>query len=328
MIRLIFLAVCLFATPASAGVVKAVDLTKRFYQNFETQSLLLEKQAMIDCRPEALKPAYHSAFDAWVAASAIQFGPIEDIGGPLSIAFWPDKKGFTTKALKRLIQNNDPIIHNPQKFGEVSIAAKGFLAIERLLFDPAFNEYSEPGTTCALARAISKDIAHKAEYMNTIWQASFADVILTAGATDNSKFLSKKEAAQAYLTSISGALKFIETARIARPLGTFENPRPKRAEAWRSERPLRNIEVSLKTLQQLAMALADGQAPITKDEFSIALKFLPSITDKSFQSIAETKNRFKVESLLQMVLSIKEASLEELSLHLGVTTGFNALDGD
>lgn len=74
--------------------------------------------------------------------------------------------------------------------------------------------------------------------------------------------------------------------------------------------------------------MADGQAPIAMEELSVTLKFLPSIDDKSLQSITKTSVRFKVESLLQMVLSINEAATEELILHLGVTTGFNALDGD
>jgi len=140
--------------------------------------------------------------------------------------------------------------------------------------------------------------------------------------------LTKKEAAQSYLTSIISALEFIETARIARPMGTLDRPRPKRAETWRSDRPLRNITVSLKTVEQLVVDLADGQAPIAMEELSVTLKFLPSIDDKSLQSITKTSVRFKVESLLQMVLSINEAATEELILHLGVTTGFNALDGD
>lgn len=326
--RFILLALCLFTTPASAGVIEAVDLTKRFYQDFKTQSVVLEKAATADCASKTLIPAYHNAFDAWIAASTIQFGPIEEIGGALSIAFWPDKKGFTAKALSRLIQDEDPAIENKQLFDEVSIAAKGFFTLEFLLFDPAFNTYTNNDITCSLVKLIAKDIAKKASRMNDLWQTSFSNFILTAGQSGNVVYLSKKEAAQAYLTTTIRTLEFIETARLARPLGTFENPRPKRAEAWRSERPLRNIEVSLNTVERLIIALSDGQAPITEAELSIALGFLPTIEDKSFQFIMETAVRFKVESLQQMVSGAKEAASEELSLHFGVTTGFNSLDGD
>jgi len=326
--RFLLFITCLFATPVFGDVKQAVNITKSLYQDFAMQAQDLANVASDDCRSATLKPAYHNAFDAWVAASVIQFGPIDDIGGPLSIAFWPDKKGFTSKALRRLIHDNDPAVGNEKQFAEVSIAAKGFFALEFLLFDSDFNAYSNNGTVCALVRVITKDIARKADCMNTLWETSFAHFVLTAGQPGNTVFLTKTEAAQSYLTSIIGALEFIETARIARPLGTLDRPRPKRAEAWRSDRPLRNITVSLKTVEQLVDALADGQAPITMEELSVTLKFLPSIDDKSLQSITKTAVRFKVESLLQMVLSINEAATEELSLHLGVTTGFNALDGD
>ncbi len=111
-------------------------------------------------------------------------------------------------------------------------------------------------------------------------------------------------------------------------MGTLERARPKRAEGWRSDRPLRNIEVSLTALEEMIFALGDNEAPITQEELLTALAFIPSIEDKSLQSITDISVRFKVESLLQMIVNIKEAATEELSLYLGVTTGFNALDGD
>ncbi len=328
MIRIILIATCLHATPMFGGVKQAVEVTKNLHANFALQTQNLAKEATNNCMPASLKPAYHNAFDAWVATSVILFGPIDDIGGPLNIAFWPDKKSFTPKTLKRLIKDNDPAIENEDQFAEVSIAAKGFFALEYLLFEPGFNAYSRNDTTCALVQAITKDIAKKANHMNVAWQTGFAKMVLTAGQPENAIFLTKKEAAQSYLTTIIGALEFIEIARLARPLGTLDRPRPKRAEAWRSERPIRNIEVSLETIELLVVALADDQAPITEEELSIALGFISTIEDKSLQSIVETATRFKTESLLQMVLSIKEATTEELSIHLGVTTGFNALDGD
>ncbi len=326
--RLILFLICMFSAPAYAGVKEAVDVTKSFHENFAIQAQLLASDAEKSCGPDFLKPVYHKAFDAWVTASIIQFGPIDDVGGPLSIAFWPDKKGFTAKTIKRLLQENGEIITDKNQFAEVSIAGKGFFALERLLFDPEFSMYSTTSAECLLVKNIAKDIAQKADRMNDLWQTMFSDFLLTAGEEDNTVFLSKEEAAQAYLTSVIGALEFIETTRLARPLGTLERPRPKRAEGWRSERPLRNIRISLAALDDMVSALGDNEAPATQEELSIALSFIPSIQDKSLQSITDISVRFKVESLLQMVINIKEAATEELSLHLGVTTGFNALDGD
>lgn len=328
MIRFFLIATCLLSTPVFGEVKQAVEITKTLYQNFALQARTLANDASENCTSASLKPIYHNAFDAWIAASVIQFGPIDDIGGPLNIAFWPDKKGFTAKTLKRLITDNDPAIRNAAQFAEVSIAAKGFFALEYLLFEPNFNDYSRDDTACALVQAITKDIVEKADHMDMSWQTGFAQVVLTAGEAGNMVFLTKKEAAQSYLTSTISALEFIEVARLARPLGALGRPRPKRAEAWRSGRPIRNIKISLETIERLVIALADGQAPIAEEELSNALDFISTFEDKSLQSISQTATRFKAESLLQMVRSIKEATTEELSHHLGVATGFNALDGD
>ena len=328
MIRFITLLMFLWSAPASSDVRQAVDFTQTLYQDFETRADALSNEAERNCTPAALIPAYHKAFDAWVAASIFDFGPIDDVGGPLSIAFWPDKKGFTLKAVNRLLTEDASILKDKVQFAEVSVAGKGFFALELLLFDADLNGYSENSAACDLVQAITDDIAHKAERMNTLWEASFADFVLTAGAPGNTVFLSKKEAAQAYLTTTIGALEFLERARLGRPIGTLDRRRPKRAEGWRSNRSLHNINISLRTIDELVKALADNKAPVTEEELSAALKFIPSIEDKSFQAISETSVLFKVETLLQMVINIKEAAVEELSLHLGVNAGFNALDGD
>ncbi|MCB1403259.1 MAG: signal peptidase, partial [Rhodobacteraceae bacterium] len=66
-------------------------------------------------------------------------GPSET--GALSIAFWPDDRGFTARTLAGLIAAEDPIAGDPAGYGEVSIAARGLFALEMLLYDPAFDGY-------------------------------------------------------------------------------------------------------------------------------------------------------------------------------------------
>ncbi len=143
--RIILAFICLFTAPAYADVKQAVDVTKRFHQSFVIEAESLAVGAEKSCAASSLKLAYHKAFDAWITASIIQFGPIDDIGGPLSIAFWPDKKGFTVKTVKRLIQEDEVVIADDGQFAEVSVAGKGFLALDLLLFSnnwlkpPAFS---------------------------------------------------------------------------------------------------------------------------------------------------------------------------------------------
>ncbi|PCH98019.1 MAG: signal peptidase [Rhodobacteraceae bacterium] len=326
--RFIILALLICVQPAFADMNKAVIVTQNKYAQFAQTSQALVLATQTNCTAPSVMPAYHAAFDAWVEASIVLFGPLDEIGGLLSLGFWPDKKGFTAKTLRKLIAAQDIPTLEADNFAQVSIAGKGFFALDHLLGDATFNDYGSDSYTCKLVQAIAADLAHNAQIMDAKWQDEFARTIATAGQPDNALFLSPDEVAQAYLTTLAGALEYIETQRLARPLGSFEKQRPKRAEAWRTTRPLRNIEHALSAAHDLATALGDGQISLTQEAFVNALDFMPRITDKDFTQIADTSNRFQAESLQTLVSVIHEAVEVELGAHLGVTIGFNALDGD
>ena len=76
-----FLASCLLGvslfTPAVADTRAAVDehIHPR-YAAFSIAASALADVAGRDCSASTIFPAYHTAFDAWIAVSHIQFGPI------------------------------------------------------------------------------------------------------------------------------------------------------------------------------------------------------------------------------------------------------------
>jgi predicted lipoprotein len=318
----------LCATQTQADIKDATAHAQSLYADFAVAAQALEITAQEDCLPSAIRPAYHTGFDAWVAASSIQFGPILEIGGPLNFAFWPDKKGFAVKKLNQMIAKEDSIVDTQVAFQEVSVAARGFLALERLLFDDAFLGYTQGDYTCALVRAITTDIRTKAQSIETRWNTTFSDELDAAILGNGAQFHNENEVAAAFLTSLIAGLEYIETARIARPLGSLENPRPKRAESWRSGRSLRNIQISLQSLSKLADVLADGNAPVTQESFVSLIAYSNTISSVDFQDVQDLAVRFQLESLSSLVTATHEAATVELSEHLGVASGFNALDGD
>jgi predicted lipoprotein len=324
----IFLLVFLMLTkPAFAGVEHAIEITQKHYAMFAETASNLHEKALHNCSAQALITPYNDAFDAWVVASTTSFGPIQDIGGPLAVSFWPDKKGFTLKALNKLIASENTDQLEPGMFSEQSIASKGFMALDRLLFDPQFNAFDNASFTCKLVQAITNDLQNKAEVISQDWGTTYASTLQTAGEAGNSTFLSKNEIAQAYLTTLSGTLEFAITARLARPIGTFEKPRPKRAEAWRSNRPLRNIEVSLNTVSEFLSSLSND-LPETESVIKSAQEFIANMESSDFQTLDQLSTRFKIESLQSLMVLAQEALTIELSKALNVSTGFNALDGD
>ncbi|GHA48794.1 signal peptidase [Amylibacter ulvae] len=313
------------ASPVFAGVDKGLDVTLELYQRFDDTAKSL---AQSECRGDEIIENYHRAYDAWNGASIVSFGPLEQQGGALVLSFWPDKKGFTAKALSQLIADQDEAIYAPDEFASVSIAAHGFLALDMMLFDQRFNQFEQDSYSCQLVRRITQDIADKAMKMNVAWINDFAQTVRGAGEPNNTTYFTKEEAAQAYLTSLSGAFEFIETSRLARPLGTLERPRPKRAEAWRSARALPNINATITALDHMIRALGDDATPETNETMGALLRFIPTIDDPAFANITDMGTRFQVESLQTMVHSANEAMSVELGTHLGVNMGFNALDGD
>ncbi|MEO0914451.1 MAG: imelysin family protein, partial [Pseudomonadota bacterium] len=123
-------------------------------------------------------------------------------------------------------------------------------------------------------------------------------------------------------------LEFLHDQRLGRPLGSFERPKPRQAEARRSGRSLRNITLALTSLREMTEALAGENAPGTLAAFDKAIAHAEALDDPALQGVADPAKRLKVEVLQRMVRDIQVEVIEEIGRGLGVTAGFNALDGD
>ncbi len=310
--------------PALADVPKTLkDHVIPGYTQLAEATADLSAVAADDCTADGVRPAYHTAYDAWIGISHIQFGPLEDRDLTLAMAFWPDPKDRTGKALARLTSAADDIVDDPDSFGEVSAAAQGFTALERMLYDPQ----QDTDYACRLTRAIATRLARNTQELAANWPA-FADVMLTAGQEGNTRFQSPEEAQRALYTALSTGLEFLHDQRLGRPLGTYDRPRPRRAEAYRSERTLRHIELSLAALENLAVSLADVPLPKTLAAFANARDRAAALDDPTLAGVAEPASRFRIEVLQQSVRAVQIAVIDEIGAPLGITAGFNSLDGD
>jgi len=313
--------------PALAGVDETVDrYILPSLSAFAAAAEDLDRAAQADCRPEAVTPAFHATFDAWMAIADLRIGPSET--GALSIAFWPDARGFTGRTLSQFIAEEDPVAFDSDGYVEVSIAARGFFALEMLLFDPGFSDYVAGSYTCALVRAVATDLARQAEALEAAWNQGFATTLRTAGAADNATYLDESEALRALYTQLLSSLEFTADQRLGRPMGTFDQPRPTRAEAWRSERSLRNVLLSVDAAQALAHALADRDMPETDAAAARVHELAGRITDPAFQGVTEPQERLHVEVVQQAVRTLRAAIEAEVGAPLGIAPGFNAQDGD
>ncbi|MEM6371484.1 MAG: imelysin family protein [Pseudomonadota bacterium] len=111
----------------------------------------------------------------------------------------------------------------------MSIPARGFYALEFLLFDPQVSASGDAAYRYALVWAVTGDIAANAAAISNEWQAGYGDQMATPG---NSTYRTKDEAARQAFTALLTGLEFTSQIRLGRPMGTFERPRlpvPKRA---------------------------------------------------------------------------------------------------
>ncbi|WP_171210007.1 MULTISPECIES: imelysin family protein [unclassified Ruegeria] len=309
--------------------VTRTHILPRFAQ-LATASDALADTARAECDPQApqLRQAYHAAFDAWISASHLRFGPSEVEDRAFALAFWPDTKGFTGKVLSQLIATADPVIHTPEDFAETSVAGRGFFALERLLYDEDLAAQAEADYRCSLIRAISVDIDRNADAINADWQ-SYALLLEQPG--ENSPYRNTDEATQEIYKALITGLEFTGNTRLGRPLGSFDRPRPNRAEARRSERSARHVVLSLIALRDLAAHLAldhpDVATPLEAG-FADAIERAQALDDPALAGVADPAARFRIEALQQAVLDIHATASGALGPKLGISAGFNSLDGD
>ncbi|MGJ8627403.1 MAG: imelysin family protein [Sulfitobacter sp.] len=289
------------------------------------------KVASQDCDPasEPLRSAYGDAFDAWISVSHLRFGPTEVDDRAFALAFWPDSRGATPRALNTLIATHDPIAMSVPDYAQVSIAARGFYAMEFMLYDEAIKDAGDQDYRCSLIQTMGADIALTSQLIFEDWQSNFAKT-MRKPAPDQ-VYRSEDEVLQEMFRALSAGLQFTAETRLGRPMGTFDRPRPNRSEARRSGRSAQHVMLSLTSLQDLATHLAGDNIELAETlnaGFEKAKSQLADVDDPTFASVAEPQARLKVEVIQQSVEAIRTIVRDELGPTLGVAAGFNSLDGD
>ncbi len=317
----------LFVSFASA---KTGDVIQRHiipnYTALYSASSSFYEMSLASCDFDELRIYYNQLFDTWMAVSHISFGPIEKDGAYQSIVFWPDKKGFTRKSLKKLIKGKDPIIYNPVEFRKVSIASKGIFALEMLLYDDEFKGLSS-SYSCDLIKAISLEIRNISDNVLREWIETYQYRLLSP-SPDSKSFHSSKEVDQIFYTTLISSLQFTLDQRVYRPLGTKSRSKPRRSEAYRSSRSFKNILLQLKALKKFSNHFVDVQIPKTDRTFDRAISYLTSF-ETSLLKILEDEGKIRsVEILAWRLEDLIEAIKNEIGPILGVGVGFNAMDGD
>lgn len=295
------------------------------------------REATDVCDAEAARRGFHAAYDAWMGAQHIAFGPVEAEARRFAIVFWPDERGAVRRGLDRLIGQEDPVVGDPAAFAAASVAVRGLSALERLLWTdegPRDAALSAP-YQCRLAAAIAKGLTVIAADLEAGWAdgGEWARWIRTPGSEGNAIFLEPGDVAKEVFRSLDSGLEAVSALRLGRPLGTFDRPRPRQAEAWRSGRSMESIRRSLAGLEALAMdVVAPEIEPSLAAEMAAGFERARALADRAPDSFAPLADgpaaRPRFEALQSRVRELQGRLRRDVAPALGVAIGFNSLDGD
>jgi predicted lipoprotein len=329
-------------SPVEISIPGAVDIDHRALQTralavlesqfgaFRSAAADLEKTSVLFCagalpRDEYLA-VFRTAWLAWAPLDSYQFGPVEQSGAALRVNFWPDKKNFTGRALHQLLKATPKAQSDPAFIARGSAAAQGLPAIERLLFTDA--------EECPAITGISANLSDIADGLYTGWFSGdgWADLVRAAGP-DNPVYLNDAEFTKTLYTALHFGLTRVGDARLGRPLGSFDRPFPKRAEAWRAGL---TADIMSAQISGVSDMLRDGfGAAVPSQNLQRALDTFAAVQDRLHQigapvpeAVIDPALRIRVESLQNRTLALRSVLNRDIGARLKVETGFSAADGD
>ncbi len=270
--------------------------------------------------------AFRAAYLAWAPLDNYQFGPVEKRGAALAVGFWPDPKGFVRRGLRALIAEPEPRRRDPSVVAAHSAAVQGFPALERLLY----GETSD----CPAMIGISAHLAETAELLHEDWfgPAGWADLARSAGPA-NPVYRTPDEFTKELYTAVNSGLQRIVDARLRRPLGTPERPRPRQTEAWRSGLSLDLIRARLDGLAELIRSGFAGDLFEPKRSWVLRVfrqldRRVAGLEQPLHVAVSDPDGRSRVETLRNRVRYLMRQLAEDIGPGLGVDTGFSSADGD
>ncbi|WP_370278234.1 imelysin family protein [Pontibacterium sp.] len=310
------------------------------YQTLARNSTELAAATDMLCQqPEQLaaaQTAFHNTMDAWQGIQHVQFGPVEFLMRNFSMQFWPDKKNLTSKQLNELLSQEAAANLTPEYFRGASIAVKGLPALERLLFS---DKYQTP-YGCQLTAAIASNVATMSREIAEEWESQQLPRI-DAAPDGEDYYEDSTEAATELMKALVEPVEVVRDLKLLRPLHKGANKaKPRRAESWRSERSLRNIQLNLAALAELyrgngstsvkELLTAEGEAALAYQidtHFQQLDNQLSSIDKTLYLAVKDPADHATLKQVSDQ-MKILHRQLEEAMQKLNIQLGFNSRDGD
>jgi len=311
------------------------------YQHFAEASSGLATAAENFCAavtPESLtqmQQAFGESFDGWQGVQHIQFGPITYFSWNFRMQYWPDDNGTGGRQLTALLASGDMTALEPDTFARQSVGVQGYPALERLLFDTDSLALlqAEP-YRCLVVSTIAANLSSMASGVYAQWRDEFRQVIATAD--ERGFFESAEDATIDFMKGLVESIRRNQQQKLEAVLGESQaEARPRRAEAWRSERSVSNLQLNLAALTDLYSAgepalrstLLPADLPGVDASFIEAKQSLDAAPASLTAALETTEGYAAVKQARDAFDALFEA-LEAALKHTDLYLGFNSLDGD
>ena len=289
---------------------------------------------------QSLRASYNATCDAWARAQLIKTGPLSLFLRYERFSYWPEARNVTQRMLDALIASNDPKELVPDTLVRDSVAAQGLTALERLLYDgdtsvQLLKAAGRPGEwRTEIGQGIARNLASIARDVVADWTAP--DGVRAAIAANKGWrmiFADTAEAASLLLTELVTAFRLMHDVKLLPVMGlSIDVARPRVAEAWRSGRSQRNLKLNLESAQAMTKIWAETvpAAHRTKLDslYAAAMKATDAVPADLGEAAADPRRRPVVETARAGIKAVQVDIAAVLPADLGITLGFNSLDGD
>lgn len=294
------------------------------------------------------RDGWHAASDAWFGVQHMRFGPQELLMRSWRLHFWPDPDGRVREQVAEWLSNSDGAIPAPDVLASASVAIQGLPAAEVLLFGDGSEALGAPNgdpRRCDLLIAVARNVVAIATEMVDEWTVgnpSYGGRLRTP-STDDPVIDGPGAVTLLFVKGLHDTLQATADKRLAPALGpAIEKAQPRLAESPAEGRAVRDIVVMLEALDALyrgengrGLAALARTAPddpgldaLMTKAFAKTIGTARAIPVPLAQAVADPAVRPQIETLLTQVRALRQIVATRLADALGLTLGFNALDGD
>lgn len=288
------------------------------------------------------RAAFETLVLAWSRIEMFRFGPARTENRFEKLFYWPDRKGRGLKQVQAILATEDETASTAKTLSQKSVAVQGLPALEFVLFGTGADALASGSSfRCAYGLAIASVVADNAEALLAGWTeaGSFADDMRGAGGAE-SPYQSHQEVVQDLLRAASEQVQIVRDLKISASIGADpERAKPKRAPFWRSDLTLATMVANLNGVEVLLSSGLVALLPEAEVRHASALDFELGQARKTLDGLkstgsdwialaGQTEGHQKLAYALIPLAGAIRVIAESFPAALGLTLGFNSLDGD